>query len=245
MKRRRTWLSGLLMVAGLIVGSFLVLTGLPISRVAAQTEQEQLRTIQVSGRGQVSAQPDQAVVRLGVQTEAESAQAALDENNERMSAVISTTLESGVVETDIQTQNFRLEPVYESPDNGSQPEVVGYRASNVVQITTSDLDGLGELLDAVVAAGGNTIDGIRFEVSNPEELEAAAREAAMLNAQQKAEQLTELAGATLGPVQTILETGSASPLPVEQAAGLAAAAVPVQPGSQNIEASVQVTWEIQ
>jgi hypothetical protein len=244
MKRNISLLTGSLLVILLILGVTLVAMQSTTSPVSAQAEQEQQRTIQVTGRGQVSAQPDRAVLRLGVQTEADGAQEALDENNERMSAVISTTVDSGIDPANIQTQNFRLEPVYESQDGDTRPELVGYRASNVVQITTSDLNGLGELLDAVVAAGGNTIEGIRFEVSDQADLEAAAREAAMLDAQQKAEQLTGLAGASLGPVKTIIETGGSRPLPAVEETSLAAA-VPVQAGSQTIEASVQVTWEIQ
>lgn len=214
-------------------------------QAAAQTDNPSIRTIQVSGRGEVTAEPDQAIVRLGVETEAITAEAALDDNNDRMTAVISATLEAGIAEEDIQTQGFNLRPVYDTPEDG-QPELSGYRASNIVRVTVRDLAMLGQLLDAAVAAGSNSIEGIQFEVSNQVELESAAREAAMTDAQQKAGQLTELSGAELGPVHTIIETGSAGPVSVsaaqEESLG---AAVPIQPGTQTIEASVRVTWEIQ
>lgn len=245
--KRRLFISGMLLLATAVV----IIMGLatissPAAPVAAQTDADQLRTVQVSGRGQVSAAPDQAIVRLGVETEADTAQAALNANNERMTAVISATLEAGIEADDIQTQGFRLQPVYGSQnDNTQPPELVAYRASNVVQITVRDLDQLGELLDTAVTAGGNVIESLQFEVSNQAELEAAAREAAMLDAQQKAEQLVDLAGAELGPVQTIFETGSPAPVPLSLARDESAAAgVPVQPGTQTIEASVQVTWLI-
>jgi uncharacterized protein len=246
--KRKLLVSGILLAAfSLFVGMGMTLMAQPTARVAAQTDASQPRTIQVSGRGQVSAQPDRAVVRLGVQTEADTAQAALAANNEQMTAVISATLEAGIDEADIQTQGLRLQPVYNSGSDTQQPELTGYRANNTVQITVRDLDRLGELLDTAVAAGSNTIEGIQFEVSNQADLEAAAREAAMQNAQDKAEQLTKLAGAELGPVQTILETGGSSPRPVtlaSQESAVSAASVPVQAGTQFIEASVQVTWEI-
>ena len=140
---------------------------------------------------------------------------------------------------------FCLQPIYESVPNAQTPELVGYRASNIVRATVRDLERLGELLDTAVAADGNTIEGIQFEISNQAELEAAAREAAMQNALEKAEQLTELADAELGPVRTILETGGSRPVPVTLSSEESvAASVPVQPGTQSIEASVQVTWEI-
>jgi uncharacterized protein YggE len=235
----------LLVVFSLLAGIGIALTALP-EPAAAQTDQRSIRTIQVSGQGEVSVEPDQAVVRVGVQTEAETAGAALQENNERMTAVISATLEAGIEETDIQTQNFNLQPIYQSPEPDQSPELTGYRASNIVRVTVRDLAQLGTLLDAAVTAGSNTVEGIQFQVSNQARVEAAAREAAIQDAQQKAQQMTELLGAELGPVQTILETGGASPLPVDVIREESLeAGVPVQPGTQFIQVSVQITWEIQ
>lgn len=244
--KRHLFISGIvLVVLALFVGLGMTLPALSTVPAAAQTDTDRLRTIQVSGSGQVNAAPDQAVVRLGVQTEADTAQAALEANNEQMTAVISATLEAEIDQADIRTEGLRLQPVYESPSGTQSPELTGYRASNMVQITVRNLAGLGELLDTAVAAGGNTIEGIQFEISSQADMAAAAREAAILNAQEKAEQLTELAGAELGPVQTILETGRSSPVSASLASEESlAAGVPIQPGTQSIEASVQVTWEI-
>jgi len=214
--------------------------------VAAQTEGESVRTIQVSGEGQVQAEPDMAIVRLGVQTEADTAEEALAANNEEMTAVISITLEAEIDENDIRTEGFNLQPVYESGNNNQPRELVGYRVSNIVRITVRDLTMLGQLLDTAVAAGSNNIQGIQFQISDRAALEAAAREAAMMNAQEKAEQLTDLAGAALGPVHTILETSSVRPVAFSVADEAAAApGVPIQAGTQTIQASVQVTWEIE
>lgn len=243
--KRRLLISGILLaIFSLLAGAGFTLMTLP-EPVAAQGQEPSLRTVQVTGRGQVSATPDQAIIRLGVQTEANTADAALEENNEQMAAVISTTLGAGVDETDIQTQGFNLRPVYDTPDNGDAPELTGYRASNIVQITVRDLSQIGGLLDAAVSAGSNTIEGIQFEVSNMAELEAAAREAAVTNAEQKATQMVQVAGAELGPVHTILEIGGGGPLPVAVQEDTLESSVPIQPGTQSIEVIVQVTWEIQ
>lgn len=244
MRRKLLVTGGFLLFVLLLFGIGTSLMTLPAGTAAAQTDESQLRTIQVSGHGQVSAEPDRAAVRLGVQTEADSAQEALEANSERMTAVISATLGIDINQSDIQTQGVRLQPIYESTTDGESAELAGYRASNMVRVTVRDLDQLGELLDTAVAAGGNTIEGIQFEVSDQAELEAAAREAAMQNAQAKAEQLTELAGAELGPVQTIWETGGPNPIPAFTSDESMAASVPVQPGTQSIEANVMVTWEI-
>lgn len=171
------------------------------SVAAAQTVDTQPRTIQVSGNGEINAQPDRASVQLGVQTEAESAQDALQLNSKQMNAVIEALLEAGIEESDIQTQVLRLSPIYNSADEPAARTLTGYRASNMVKVMVRDLNTLGDLLDTAVTAGGNSLDGIQFELSNQAELETAAREAAMRDAQQKAEQLAELAGVELTAVQ--------------------------------------------
>lgn len=245
----------------LISLAVLVALGFTISNLdqqaAAQTEEpaqqetgtEAERVITLQGHGEVNARPDRAVVRLGVRTEAESAAEALNQNNLRMQEVISATVEAGVSEDDIQTQGLRLSPIYSrGDDDGGDRTLTGFEAQNSISITIRNLDGLGELLDTVVNAGANTIEGIRFEVADIQTLRAEAREEAMNDAIDKAEQLTELAGAELGEVLTINETGVTPPprpvaLEAEAAAG-AAQAVPVAPGTQTIEADLQVSWRI-
>lgn len=245
--KRITILTGLVLLAAATMGGIL-LFGSARPTANAQTEPPTAvvpqRTIQVNGQGHISVPPDKATVRLGVTTEALTASVALEENNVRMAQLISTTVDAGIAEEDIQTTGLRLQPIYSNDENtASTQKLAGYRASNMVEITTMDLDGLGSLLDSVVAAGGNTIEGISFEISDNEAVLAAAREAAVANAQDKAEQLTDLLGVALGEVLTITEFGGPSPTPVfMESAAVGSAAVPLAPGNQEIEVSLQVTW---
>jgi uncharacterized protein YggE len=204
------------------------------------------RAVSVTGNGQISAQPDTAVVTLGVQTEAKEAATALTENSQQMQALVNVLKEAGLAAENIQTQAFRLYPRYEqAPSNDGQRDLVGYRATNVVEVRMRDLDAVGETLDAAVQAGGNRIEGIRFEVSDPAAYLDQAREAAWEDAQHKAEQLADLAGAELGEVLTINESGR-GPQPIVEQAVMAdtAAAVPIEPGSQTIEVDLQITWNL-
>lgn len=250
-RRKLTTLFGLSIVVlavaalagGFLEGPVQAQTDEPSEDVA---EAAQERVIHVSGHGEVTARPDVAVVQLGVQTEEETATEALEQNNLRMQEVISTTLQAGVAEEDVQTQGLRLNPEYSGPDeDDGQPTLTGYRAANTVAITVRDLDGLGELLDAAVEAGANTIQDIRFEVDDAAELQAQAREVAMNNALEKAEQLTALADAELGEVLTINETaGTPVPRRVVAEEAEAAGGVPIAPGMQTIEVTLQVSWRI-
>lgn len=206
------------------------------------------RTLSVSGSGTVGAQPDQVVVRLGVESMAETAEAALSENSERMQAVIDALREAGVPEEEVQTQTVQLRPQYASleqePGQPRQRELLGYMAANVVRVSSEDLDGIGELLDAATQAGANRIEGINFEVTNPDEVLSQARELAWENAQQKAEQLASLSGAELGDVLSISES-TRGPQPVYARAEEMEAAVPIQPGTEEIRVELQVVWGLE
>jgi uncharacterized protein YggE len=206
------------------------------------------RTIHVSGDGQVSIQPDIAVVTLGVQTDATTAGEAMSQNSRQAQAVIDALKQAGVAARDIQTQQIQLQPRYQTvqPANsqtGGEPELVGYTAINTVQVRVRDLSKVGQLLDAAVASGGNRIQGIAFEVSDSSAALDLARTAAWDNAQQKAEQLARLAGGQLGAVLTVDES-SQTPVPFVQASpALArAAAVPIEPGAQTLTVHLDVTW---
>ena len=233
-----------------VLGAALVLsTGCtpPTSSAKAISEDDStIRSIQVRGRGTAGTQPDVATLRLGVQTEAETADEALAQNNERMQSLIDALEEAGVAADRIQTQSVRLRPRYEEsqPEGGSR-ELSGYMASNIVEVRIEDLDVLGSILDSAVQAGGNRVEGIQFEISDTTELQDQAREAAWEDAHHKAEQLAALANAELGTVVRINESSNL-PRPVvrEEIAMDRAAAVPVEPGTQTVEIEVNVEWEI-
>lgn len=221
-------------------------TPTPITPDLNVQEENILRSIQVSGQGQVSAAPDQAVIQLGVQTEAEEAAQALSENNQNMNDLIQVFRDANIPSEDIQTQGINLNPRYDNPQNGT-PQVVGYVAENILKVKVEDLSRLGDLLDQAVQAGGNRINGISFEISNQQELLDQAREVAWENAQKKAQQLASLADASLGEVLTIRETSNqpGPVVPAVRSMAVEQAAVPVEPGSQSVSVQLDVTWRLQ
>lgn len=215
-----------------------------LSQSTAQQTDSTTRTVQVTGMGKVQVVPDTGVIQLGVQTEGKTAQAALSQNSTEMQAIMDALEKAKVPSDNIQTQTVSLSPRYETNNDTNSRTLVGFTASNIVEVRTTDLSSLGTLLDQAVTAGANTIENISFEVTNSEKLNDQARQAAVENARHKAEQLAKLTDATLGPVLKIQEMSS-SPTPiVQQVAAPAAAAVPISPGSQNISVEVQVTWTL-
>jgi uncharacterized protein YggE len=208
-----------------------------------QPGESTMRTVQVSGAGEARVKPDTAVINLGVRTQDKTAQAALQKNNTKTQALINALRKADIPAENIQTQAINLAPNYETNKTDNNQTLAGYTASNIVEVRTADLESVGTLLDQAVNAGANTIENIRFEVSDSGKLLDQVRETAVQNAQHKAEQLAKLTGATLGPVLEIQET-SRIPSPILGQTSAETAGVPVSPGTQSVSVQVQVTWTL-
>jgi uncharacterized protein len=113
-----------------------------------------------------------------------------------------------------------------------------------VQVVVRNLDKLGDVLDRLVSLGANEMAGLSFDVSQAEKLKDEAREEAVANAQRRAKLYAEAAGVQLGEVINIDEGGDNSPRPIFAARALKAEAVPIERGSETLEATVTVTWAL-
>jgi len=203
------------------------------------------RTITVDGVGQANAIPDQAVVVLGVQTTALTASVALSENNAIVRDLINVLTAGGVLSEDIQTQNLNLYAITNQPQNTTDiPRLVGFNVNNNVTVRIRNLANLGTLLDQAVTAGANNIQSIQFELSDPETQLQQARVEAINNARTKAQQLAGLANGSLGAIISISESSSGFPVPLAARDGMGGGAVPIEPGRQSVQITVQVTWEL-
>jgi uncharacterized protein len=221
-------------------------------------EKDEPPTLSVSGTGKISAAPDVAQINMGVQSEGKTAREALASNSEAMAALLETLKKHGVAAKDVQTTQIQVQPQYSQPHPGPIggpapehefiPRVVGYRVLNMVELTARDISRLGAVLDAVVQAGANQINGISFRIDQPEKLMDEARKRAMADAKHKAELLAGAAGVVLGWPKSISEAGATPPQPrmMYAARGMAMASpsVPVAAGEQDLIVSVQVVYEI-
>jgi uncharacterized protein YggE len=200
-------------------------------------------TITVTGTGTVQAAPDLATLMIGVTTQGETAAVALAANSDAVEAVTARLTASGIEARDMQTSNLSINPNWTSFDGSSSPTIAGYVATNLLTIRARDLGGLGAVLDAAVADGANTLNGLTFGMAKPEPALNEARKAAVADARAKAELLVQAAGMKLGRIVTITEGGAwADPAPMFRES--AAAAVPVQGGELAMTASVTVQYEM-
>lgn len=232
----------------------LVLSALPLMPLPALAQEAPARTISLQGTGTVSTAPDMATITSGVVTQAKTAREALDQNNKAMAGLIDVIKSAGIEDRDIQTSGFRVEPQYVYSDKRDQngyskpPEIVGYQVYNNVTVKVRQLDALGGVLDQMVTAGSNSINGISFGVNDPAETLDAARKSAIEDARHKAELYAGALGLTLGPVLSVSENGGNIPQPFAaktMAMDVRAESVPVQAGEMDYSVNVSVSWEIE
>jgi uncharacterized protein len=194
--------------------------------------------ITVNGTGTGRAVPDQATFSFGVHTEGATAKAALAANSVKMSQVIAALKQAGIAERDLQTQNVSV-----MPRQNATGQVEGFTADNSVQVLVRKMAEAGAVVDAAVTAGANNTSGPSFDQSGREAVYRSALRAAVADARTKAEALAAEAHASVGRVTRIVEGSADQPVPMYAArAADTAVQTPVEPGTQEVQASVTVTF---
>jgi uncharacterized protein YggE len=214
------------------------------------TSAQETPGIQVSGHGEVQAQPDTAFIDMGVQVTEKNVADARESAAKAADAVISSLKQNGVDEKDIKTINFSIQPQYVYDKNGTEPRITGYIVTNTVEAKIRKLDSLSKVIDDATLAGGDNarFQSVRFDIEDNQKLLEQAREAAMKDAKAKADQLAKLSGVSLGKPLSISETQSSTPPPQLAEAFAAPAtgrtATPIQPGTGSVTVDVTVRWSI-
>ncbi len=202
-------------------------------------------TLMISAQGEVQARPDLASVNVGVGSDGPTAAEALARNRTRMSAVFSALGAQGVADRDVQTSELNLEAQY--ADDGKSPRrLAGYHASNAVTVRLHDLARVGPVLDALVAAGADQLNGVAFALADPQAAQDAARRLAVKALQAKAELYAVAAGYRVLRLVRLSETGGYSP-PMPSAMMLAArsrVSTPVASGELTVRAEASGEYEL-
>jgi uncharacterized protein YggE len=205
-------------------------------------------TATASGKGTVSAAPDQAMMTFGVQSQAKNAKLALNSVSAKAAKINAALKRTGVAEKDLQTANVSIYPDYRDTKSG-KPQIVGYQASLSVSAKVRDLAALSDVIQAGTAAGATEVNGPMFSIADDSPIQAQAIQQAVDNARRVAEAMAKASGKKLGPVLSVTS------VPVPDA-GLYAAkgfvnapmaadgAVPLQTGQLDVSSNVTVTFEL-
>jgi uncharacterized protein len=193
--------------------------------------------ITVLGTGSAKLTPDRASFAFGSFSHAATANAALAASSQSVARVIAALKKAGVAQAAIQTSEVSLSP--RMNDNGDQ--IIGYMASNTVTATIRKIGDAGDVVDAAVGAGANQVSGPNLLASDQDAAYRTALKGAVADARTKAETLAAASNSTLGKITAIVEGGGAMP-PMPLTAGAKDSTVPIEPGTQKIEATVSVTF---
>jgi len=220
----------------------------PATIVANQVPPQ--RTMNVNGSGMVMLTPDIAYINVGVHSEKPTASEAVSVNNEQTKQVVDALKNFGVDPKDIRTTNFSIYPNTQYDTQSGKQTSTNYVVDNTVYVTVRKLDKLGDLLDATVKAGANSINNIQFDVQDKSAAIKQARDEAVKNARIQAQELASASGVTLGDLQTVSFYDSI-PAPMIDAYGkgggggnAVAASVPVNPGQMTLTVTVNMTYAI-
>lgn len=231
----------------LFVSLFVLLAVILSSCSAVGVNDKSLRTMSVSGRGEVYLIPDIAYINIGTRSEALDVATALSDNNKQAKSISSVLSEMGIDPLDIQTTAFNVYP-FQNYGMDGQPMELKYVVENTVNVKVRDLNRLGEILDAVVRSGANQINGISFDIEDRKQAESEARRLAIQDATEKAQELAGLAGISLGEVQNISVYSNGNPQPVYDAKGggyyAEASAAPIASGQMIISADANLVYSL-
>jgi uncharacterized protein YggE len=204
----------------------------------------------MSGTGTATGVPDQLSFKVGVHAVAPDVSTALNSASSTTSKVLAAVQEEGVDKDDLQTTGLTINAMYDYSDDGP-PVITGYSVSQNLSVLVRSLPDAGTTIAAAAEAGGNAIrlSGVRLEVGDEDGLMAAARAAAIEQAQEKALQYAEASDRTLGDVLLVREGGGGTHARLAlgretYATADAMRAIPIRAGKADLEVQVSVVWSL-
>ena len=206
--------------------------------------------IQAAGEATVSAKPDQAVIEIGVVSQASNANAASTQNAKQTDAVLAelnVLLGSG---KKVRTTSYSVRPNLQYPKPGAAPTISGYTATNVVEVTLDDLTQVSSVIDTATQSGANLVQRLQYRLKNPNGVRAQALREAAEQAKLSAEAMAAGVGLRVVRVLSVEEVtpeegfvnyNKKAALPVPPAGTVA---TPLEIGTIDVEVKVTLKAEV-
>ncbi len=200
----------------------------------------------VKGEASLFKPADQMEMTIGVVSKGDTSSAALQENQQAVHQVIENLRAIGLPDSDHQTGNFIIHPIYiksnKDTDESSQGTFSHYEVVNTIKIKTLKMDLAEKIITTSVQAGANQIDQVNFNLSNPQAYREAAIQAAAQNALADANTLATLMGVRIKRILNLsLDRWLQHPSPMM----LGRSQTAIEPGESEIHAIVNVIFEIE
>jgi len=172
--------------------------------------------MKVEAEGTHRTRPDVMTITAGVVTTGPTAREALAANNALAGRLVEAIRTQGVQPNDVQTSELSVVPQLEELSNEAadraerenrQPRILGYVATNNLEVRLRDLAKGPDIIDAFFAAGANSVRGPRFSLAEPRPAERLARHAAVAAAREEAETYAEALNMRVVRVLRVSERG--------------------------------------
>ena len=219
----------------------------------ASTEQDSTReSISVSGFGEAVGKPDMATVELGVETEADNVATAIDLSNQTVEQVTQALIDAGIADSDIQSTHFNVwrEEGFDRL-TGQPTDETTFHVDSTVRVKVRDINQISSMIQTGLDAGATNVFGLTFGIDDSSELEAEARLRALDDAEDRAQQLANALGKTLGEPIIVSELVAGSPLGfVSEAAlfrgiGGGGGGPPLSPGELTVGVQVDLMYAVE
>jgi uncharacterized protein YggE len=227
------------------------LCALLVTANAVGAEAERPRTLSVSGQGEIQAEPDRALLTLGIESRKLKMEDARAEVSKTVDAVLKLTRDLKIDQKYVRTTRINIQPEYNWDNNARERNLIGYFVSRQVEVDLRDLDKLGQLLEKSFDLGVNQVGDPRLDSSKRRELEREALAKAVADAKLNAEAVAKAAGARIGPPRTISASSGFSPPPMPmmkvqmaRAEASDSAAGSYQSGQMGFNGTVQVEYDL-
>jgi len=225
----------------------LALLGGVVSMPAASAATTPSRFVTITADGSVKVVPDAVRMNATVTVIAGSSKDAQAQVSTTSAAVRAALVAAKIDKKDIATQSITVYPEYNyTQESGSK--LIGYRSSQSFAIVIRNAANAGDIVDSVIAAGGDylQINGVTPFVLDSTKAAESARAVAVKNAKSKAASYAKLLGVKLGKVTYIVENFAPTSYPVQSMLGKAedAMSTVVDLGQQDVTVSVTVRWAL-
>lgn len=204
--------------------------------------------ISVQGQGKAYIKPDIATVSLGLKTEGKDIQTITNTNATAMNKIIKELKDLGIDEKDLQTTQYSIVPQYNwTEKQGRIPD--GYSIDQNILVKIRNFDNIGKVLSTASNNGANMVGGLQFSVDNPETAKSEARQKAIAEAKQKADDIAKSAGLKIIKLVNISESYGNYPQPFYGIGGAmmektASVAPDIQAGQQEVDVTVYLTYRV-
>ncbi|OGK18305.1 hypothetical protein A3G67_03350 [Candidatus Roizmanbacteria bacterium RIFCSPLOWO2_12_FULL_40_12] len=217
----------------------------PLSIITSTRSSE----LSVVGEGKIEATPNLAYIDTGINVNNAASVNEVQNNLDKVNnAVLQAVQKLGIKKQDISTSNYSINPSFAF--EGGVDRISGYNGNVTITVKVRDTQQVSKVLEAVTKAGANQVQGVRFEIANPDKLREEARNKAIQNAKEQAKRLAKTLGIRLGKVVNIVEvTAGQGPQPfmeryaADGVGGMGGGGPQVEPGTQTVSSTVTLFFE--